>query len=142
MQVTPCLRRRQVNPRKAYPINPGLIPLFDRSGRPNLGHALETAILLELERRGCATAYVRTTDGLEVDSLARHPEGGETLIQVCADLSDATTLARETRALLAAHREHPDARLLLLTLAPEGGAVPIPDEVQALSAATWLLTQA
>jgi predicted AAA+ superfamily ATPase len=30
-------RRRMVNPRKAYPIDPGLIPVFDRSGEPNLG---------------------------------------------------------------------------------------------------------
>ena len=42
-----------VNPRKAYPVDPGLNPVFDRTGRANLGHALETAVLLELERRGC-----------------------------------------------------------------------------------------
>ena len=29
-------RRRMVNPRKAYPIDPGLIPVFDRPGEPNL----------------------------------------------------------------------------------------------------------
>ena len=45
-------RRRMVNPRKSYPIDAGLIPVFDRSGRANLGHALETAVYLELERRG------------------------------------------------------------------------------------------
>ena len=43
-------RQRMVNPRKAYPVDPGLIPVFDRSGRANVGHALETAVLLELER--------------------------------------------------------------------------------------------
>jgi hypothetical protein len=51
-------RRRMVNPRKAYPIDPGLIPVFDRSGRADLGHALETAVALELERRGAELAYV------------------------------------------------------------------------------------
>ena len=45
-------RRRMVNPRKAYPVDPGLISLFARSGRSHHGHALETAVLLELERRG------------------------------------------------------------------------------------------
>ncbi len=44
-------RQRMVNPRKAYPVDPGLIPVFDRTGRANLGHAPETAVLLELERR-------------------------------------------------------------------------------------------
>ena len=26
-----------VNPRKAYPIDPGLIPIYERGGRDNLG---------------------------------------------------------------------------------------------------------
>ena len=46
-------RQRMVNPRKAYPVDPGLIPLYANGpGRPNLGHALETAVMVELERRG------------------------------------------------------------------------------------------
>lgn len=44
-------RQRLVNPRKAYPVDPGLIPVFDNVGRANTGHALETVVLLELERR-------------------------------------------------------------------------------------------
>jgi uncharacterized protein len=44
-------RQRMVNPRKAYPVDPGPIPVFDRTGRSNIGHALETAVLIELERR-------------------------------------------------------------------------------------------
>lgn len=44
------------NARKAYPIAPGLIPVFDRSGGANLGHALETAIALQLNRRGAEIA--------------------------------------------------------------------------------------
>ena len=50
---------------------PGLIPVFDRTGRANLGHALETAVLLELERRGCDVIYVRTPERYDVDFLAR-----------------------------------------------------------------------
>lgn len=64
-------RQRMVNPRKAYPVDPGLIPVYERTGRPNLGHALETAVLIELERRGCEVAYVRTKEGFEVDFIAR-----------------------------------------------------------------------
>ncbi len=53
-------RQRMVNPRKAYPVDPGLIAVFDRSGRANSGHALETAVLIELERRRFAvTAFYR-----------------------------------------------------------------------------------
>ena len=46
-------RRRMVNPRKIYPVDPGLIPVFDRTGRATIGHALETVVMLELERRRC-----------------------------------------------------------------------------------------
>ena len=68
-------RQRMVNPRKAYPVDAGLIPVFDRTGRANIGHALETAVLIELERRRCEVAYVRTHDGYEVDFLAREADG-------------------------------------------------------------------
>ena len=64
-------RQRMVNPRKAYPVDPGLIPVFDRTGRANTGHALETAVLVELERRGFEVTYLRTPEGYEVDFLAR-----------------------------------------------------------------------
>jgi predicted AAA+ superfamily ATPase len=77
-------RQRMVNPRKIYPVDSGLIPIFDRTGRANLGHALETAVPIELERRHCSVGYVRTKGGFEVDFLARLPDGNTHLIQVCA----------------------------------------------------------
>lgn len=70
-----------VNPRKAYPVDPGLIPVFDRSGKANVGHALETVVALDFERRGAEVTYVRTDFGHEVDFLARSPDGRKYLIQ-------------------------------------------------------------
>jgi predicted AAA+ superfamily ATPase len=102
-----------VSPRKVYPVDPALIPVFDRTGRANPGHALETCVLLELERHGSEIAYVRTEEGYEVDFLARYPGGHQELIQVCADLSDPTTCHREIRALQEAAKEHPKATLHL-----------------------------
>jgi len=78
-------RQRMVNPRKVYPVDPGLIPVFDRTGRSNTGHALETAVLVELERRKAEVSYVKTPKGFEVDFLARYPSGDVDLIQVCAE---------------------------------------------------------
>jgi predicted AAA+ superfamily ATPase len=134
-------RRRMVNPRKAYPVDPGLIPLFDRTGRANLGHALETVVMLELERRRLATTYVRTAEGLEVDFLARSTPGNDQLIQVAADLDGPQTREREVRALLAAAAEHPRASLHLITLTPET-AQDIPAGITVHSAAGWLLNVA
>ena len=137
--ATDSERRRQVNPRKAYPIDPGLIPVFDRSGQANLGHALETAVLLELERRGFTSAYVRTPKGFEVDFLARGPEGEEHLIQVCADLENPATLAREVRALEAAAALHPRAAPILIALSLPARMGLVSEKITMQTAAAWLL---
>jgi hypothetical protein len=113
-------RQRQSNPRKAYPVDSGLITAYDRSGRPNVGHALETAVLVELERRRCERAYVRTRDGFEVDFLSTPLTGRPALIQVCADVSDAATRSREFRALDSAMKEHRRLPALLLTASSTG----------------------
>jgi len=136
--ATDSERRRMVNPRKIYPIDPGLIPLFDRSGKANLGQALETCVMLELERRGAKVCYVQTAEGWEVDFLARYPDGGQELIQVCASLDDVATAHREIRALAAAVVEFPQARPLLIALdVPATFAAPAPIAVE--NAGGWLL---
>jgi predicted AAA+ superfamily ATPase len=127
-----------VNPRKVYPVDPGLIPLFDRAGRENVGHALETCVMLELERRGADLGYVRTAEGFEVDFLARDVHGHEELLQVCADLHAPTTREREVRALLAAKLEHPDAEMRIISLMPEPPPG-LPRGVRFSAASEWLL---
>jgi len=131
-------RRRMVNPRKVYPVDPGLIPVFDRSGRANLGHALETAVRIELERRGMEVCYVRTREGFEVDFLARSSDGGEALIQVCSDLVEAGAMERESRALFSAAKEYPRASLNVVTLMPET-VRNVPENIRIHDAALWLL---
>lgn len=138
--ATKSERRRMVNPRKAYPIDPGLIPVFDRSGGANLGHALETAVALELERRGAEVAYVRTASGREreVDFLARYPEGHEDLIQVCANLDLPATREWEIQALLEAAQEHPRAGLHIVLLDAEVGPE-LPRGINKHAATAWFL---
>jgi predicted AAA+ superfamily ATPase len=132
-------RQRMVNPRKAYPVDPGLIPLYERTSRSNLGHALETAVLIELERRGCQAAYVRTRQGFEVDFLAIAPGDPAQLIQVSLDISTPSTREREERALAAAAAEFPDATPLLVTLDSMPPQPPLPSPLRWRPAAAWLL---
>jgi len=134
-------RQRMVNPRKAYPADPGLIPCFDRSGRSNLGHALETAVLIELERRHAQVTYLRTPEGHEVDFLARGPEGGMELIQVCADASDPTVAERELRALAGAGAIFPQAARRLLTLTRDGAPPEAPSGVKVQPAYEWIISR-
>jgi predicted AAA+ superfamily ATPase len=142
MLATESERRRNSNPRKIYPVDTGLMAAFDRSGRSNLGHALETAVLHELDRRKAELGYVRTPGGFEVDFHARFAEGAEELIQVCAEMDSADTLARELRALDDAAAEHPRARRRLLTLTFDQLPSSPPRGVTIQPAWEWLLDAA
>lgn len=104
-----------------------------------LGHALETVVLLELERRGCQTDYVRTLDGYEVGFLARDPEGNPTLIQVCTDVSDPDTFEREVPALSAAAAQYHAALPLLLTFDTLPPRSSLPKPLRWQPAIAWLL---
>lgn len=132
------VRRRQVNPRKVYPVDTAIGLLFDRSGKNNLGHALETVVLHALQRAGAEVTYVRTVEDYEVDFHALMADGRELLIQVCADISAKETLAREVRALQVVADSWPNAERVLIALALPTG-VALPEGITAYSAVDWLL---
>lgn len=134
-------RQRMRNPRKAYPIDPGLIPVYERAGRENRGRSLETIVLLELERRGYEVGWVRVGDDLEVDFYAEHPATDPLLIQVSLDTASEPTWGREVRSLEAAAESYPGARPLLITLDPTPPSRPLPDRLEWYSAAQWLLEE-
>lgn len=132
-------RQRMVNPRRAYPIDPGLIALFDRAGKEQVGRALETVVLLELERDGWEVSWVRTTSGWEVDFLAERAGETPLLIQVSLDTGDPGTWDREVRALSEAAAAHPGARALLVTLDDSPPHRPLPSPLEWYPASRWLL---
>ena len=128
-----------VNPRKAYPIDPGLISVYEPAGRDNLGHALETAVHIELLRRGCEVRYFRTLAGNEVDFHAVDAMGKTWLIQSCADATDPDTFEREVGALVEAKSQLPKAEALLLLLAPLAPGLAIPRRIRCQAAIEWFL---
>lgn len=137
--ATESERQLNSNPRKIYPIDTGLIAAFDQSGRSNIGHSLEVMVQNELQRRGAKLAYVKTKLGFEVDFLARYPNGDEQLIQVCADLCEASTRERELRALEHAAEVYPRAEKLLLVLNPSDLTLVQTSGVQVFTAWGWAL---
>lgn len=134
-------RQRMVNPRKAYPVDPGLIALFERSGRTHHGRALETALLLELERRGYEVAYVRTKEGFEVDFLAQRAGEPPLLVQSCLESEGDETWQRELRALQAAAASYPRAHAFLVTLDAVPPRRSLPGGLSWAPAAQWLLQE-
>ena len=139
--ATDSEKRRNVNPRKCYPMDPALIHAFDRSGRPNTGHALESVVFVELLRRKCEIGYVKTASGYEVDFLARNPANRAELIQVCASVDDPATLAREVRALQEAMTEHPRATALILTRESRLPFPALPKGIRILPAWQWIMEE-
>lgn len=135
-------RQRQVNPRKVYPVDPGLIPVFDRSGKTNVGHALETAVLIELERRRYQVTYGKTPTGKEVDFVARSQNGTPTYIQVCSDLTADEVREREVAPLQEILATKPEAQCLLLTSTSIDASIAqkdLPAGVSVRPAWEWLL---
>ena len=137
--ATESERQRNSNRRKIYPVDSGLIQAFDSSGRSNLGHALETVVFNELERRRAEVGYVRAEAGLEVDFLSRHGGGDAELIQVCADLSAPGTRERELRALSAASHDHPRATRRLVVLDRDAVGRADVSGIEVVPASEWLL---
>ncbi len=133
-------RRRMVNPRKVYPIDMGFINLFAFSDRANLGHALETSVMIELERRGGEIAYIRNSTGTEIDFLVRFPDGHFELIQVCADLDDPVAQKREIDSLLDGLSEHKYASAHLILLKPNL-LLEVPKKIKLHQASNWLLNE-
>jgi uncharacterized protein len=132
-------RQRMSNPRKPYPIDPGLISLYERPGREHRGRALETAVLLELERREYSVTWLRVGGDLEVDFFATRPGDSPLLVQVSRDTTADATWEREIRALDAASREYPDAEALLVTQDPTPPRRPLPPPLKWKAATDWLL---
>ena len=137
--ATDSEKRRQVNPRKVYPADTGLIPVFDRSGKSNAGHALEVAVFHELQRRGDSVGYWRTAERREVDFAVTTATGERELIQVCVSLDDAETRERELRALQEARTEFSDARPFILTLESRLPYPEMPSGVAILPVWEWIL---
>ncbi len=118
-------KARQVNPRKAYAIDTGLLEAMSFRMTEDRGAMLENLVYLELRRQGLAPEYYFTQSGLEVDFVL--PESRENqcrLIQVCWTLRDTATRARELTALREAMNELRLKPGLILTWMEEDASQP------------------
>ncbi len=132
-------RRRQMNPRKVYAIDHGLVRACVPAASRDIGHHLENIVYLELRRRGSVLGYHLTKAGHEVDFVFEGAAGRRELIQACAELSDAATLEREVRALRDAVAETGIDIATLVTLREERRIDVDGVEIRVVPAWQWLL---
>lgn len=128
-----------VNPRKIYAIDTGLMRACSRSPKPDWGRLLENLVFLELRRRQPVIEYYKTLGGREVDFIVTGSDGGKTLVQAAADLTDADTRARELKALDEAMGECGINRATLVTMGREEEVKTAHGRVDIVPAWQWAL---
>jgi predicted AAA+ superfamily ATPase len=99
------LKRANVNPKKIYCIDHGLVTSVSSGILVNSGHLLENMVFTALRRISPDIFYFKTKTGKEVDFIVKIENGFRMLIQVCESLADPLTKKREVTALAEAMAE-------------------------------------
>lgn len=99
------LKRANVNPKKIYCVDHGLVTSVSSGIRINSGHLLENLVFTALRRTTPDIFYYRTKSGQEVDFVCRRRDGSRMLVQVCESMVDPQTKKREVSALTDAMSE-------------------------------------
>jgi hypothetical protein len=136
---SPSQNQRLANPKKIYAVDPGLVTAFSWKYARNNGALLENAVYCELRRRYPQINYYRTKSGREVDFVGAGATGRFRLFQVCADIGDPQTQARETAALWEAMDEMDIAEGVIVTLDEERNIEQAGKQIRFLPAYAWFL---
>lgn len=92
-------RVRQVNPKKIYAIDPGVITAYSTKHNFEKASRLENAVFLHLRRTYSNICYYKTSRHKEVDFVVTTPRGDLLLIQSCVEMDHPQTREREISAL-------------------------------------------
>ena len=92
------LTRANVNPKKIYCVDHGLVQSVSSGILVNAGHLLENLVFVALRRVTPNIHYYKSKAGREVDFVAEL-DGTRRLVQVCESLADPRTRKREVQGL-------------------------------------------
>lgn len=135
--ATPARRRRL--PAKFHAADTGMALAHQRPDRQDLGHLLETAVYWSLRRVGWELHRMVLDGDRELDLLAEDRRGVQHLVQVCADLSDPSTRARELAAIDAAMEQTGEREASLVTVREAGELRLANGRVSIVPAWRWFL---
>jgi len=111
-------KTRQVNPKKIYVIDNGVLDAYSTNLTPDQGAFLENLVFLTLRQRGLEIGYYLTQKGREIDFVYRL-NGQTFLIQVAWTMENVGTKERELRALKEAAQELRQPKCVVVTLNEE-----------------------
>lgn len=98
-------RQIEVNPKKIYAIDTGLVAANLLVSTQNWGPLFENLIYLDLRRQGSTIYYYKTQDDYEIDFVVKRLDGSMEIIQAVWDISSPKVREREERALQQAQKE-------------------------------------
>lgn len=110
------IKDRSQYPRKAYLGDTGF--MYAISGKKDLGKLYENAVFLDLKRRlpyNIEINYWKNKQGSEVDFVIREGLKAKEIIQVCYDITDEKTKAREINGIVSCSKELRLERGLIIT---------------------------
>ncbi len=97
---------RQVNPKKIYAVDPGVITAYSVKNDFEKSSRLENAVFMHLRRTYSNICYYKTElRKKEVDFVVTTPIGDLILLQACLEMTDEETRERELSALFVACKE-------------------------------------
>ncbi|OGV73519.1 MAG: hypothetical protein A3K19_17040 [Lentisphaerae bacterium RIFOXYB12_FULL_65_16] len=132
------LKVRQVNPRKFYVVDTGLLQAMSYRMTQDRGALLENLVYMTLRRRRFRPDYYMTRTGREVDFVLAGPDDSRQLVQACWSLDDPATRERELRALREAQAELRAETATVVTWDEEGSA---DDGVRIIPVWRWLIDE-
>jgi predicted AAA+ superfamily ATPase len=96
---------RQVNPKKVYAVDPGIITAYSIKREFEKASRLYNAVFMHLSSTYSNICYYKTAKNKEIDFVVTTPKGDLILVQACVDMSDPETRERELAALYEACEE-------------------------------------
>ena len=97
---------RQVNPKKVYAVDPGVITAYSVKNDFEKSARLENAVFMHLRRTFSNICYYKTKQRKkEIDFIVTKPNGDLILLQACVKMDDLKTRERELSALCEACSE-------------------------------------
>ncbi len=99
-------KKRQVNPKKVYAVDPGIITAYSVKVDLERAARLENSVFMHLRRNYTNICYYNTQlQKKEIDFVVTTPRGELLLYQACVEMMDEKTRLREMSALYEACQE-------------------------------------
>ncbi|MBC2694127.1 MAG: ATP-binding protein [Desulfobacteraceae bacterium] len=134
------LKKQIYNPSKIYCVDTALARSISFKFSLDTGRIYENIVFIELLRQGKEVYYWKSPHNYEIDFVVKKGTKITELIQVCADISEKKTHAREIRGVLEAASEFNLKEAIIITRDFAGKTIEDGMEITFLPIWKWLIS--